>query len=215
MPDWSIEIEEGGTVAGVDEAGRGPAAGPVVAAAVVLHPDLRSAPPAELARLDDSKKLTAAARERLFAALQALAAEGRARIGVGLSEPEEIDRANILGATMIAMARAVADLGAPPETALVDGNAAPKLACRVRTVIGGDGVSLSIAAASIIAKVARDRLMTLAHHRWPVYGFDRHAGYPTQAHRTALLTYGPCPIHRRSWAPVREAMHDKALAAVT
>lgn len=195
MADWSLERAEPGIVAGVDEAGRGPAAGPVVAAAVVLDP--ARAPDG----LDDSKKLSATKRARLFEALHASAA-----IGVGVAEPEEIDRANILWATMAAMARAVANLPVAPTLALIDGNRTPDLGCPARAVVGGDAASVSIAAASIVAKVTRDRLMAEAHERWPVYGFAGHAGYPTAAHRAALLDHGPCPIHRRSFAPVRAAL---------
>ena len=206
MPHWRFERAERGVAAGVDEAGRGPAAGPVVAAAVVIEP--RAAPRG----LDDSKKLTRAARERLYEALLVCAATGRATIGVGASEPEEIDRANILQATMRAMTRAVAQLSVAPDVALIDGDRAPRLACRVRTIVSGDALCASIAAASIGAKVIRDRLMEEAHDRWPAYGFDRHAGYPTAEHRAALVAHGPCPIHRRSWATVREALAARQAA---
>lgn len=180
-------------IAGVDEAGRGPSAGPVVAAAVILF----DAP----AGLDDSKKLSKAARERLFAALQT-----RAFIGVGLAEPCEIDSANILNATLRAMTRAVAALPALPASALIDGNRTPEnLPCPARAIVGGDASEAAIAAASIIAKVTRDRLMTLADARWPGYGFAAHSGYMTAAHAAALARLGPCPLHRRSFAPVRAA----------
>ena len=195
MADWSFERAETGVIAGVDEAGRGPTAGPVIAAAVILDP--AHAPEG----LNDSKALSPAARERLYAELLDVA-----QIGVGAAEPEEIDRANILEATMRAMTRAVAALPCAPDVALIDGDRAPRLTCRARTVVKGDTLSLSIAAASIIAKVARDRLMAEAHERWPVYGFAAHAGYPTAAHREALLAHGPCPIHRRSFAPVKAAL---------
>jgi ribonuclease HII len=204
MPDWRYEKAERGLAAGVDEAGRGPAAGPVVAAAVVL--DRAAAPEG----LDDSKALTRPARERLFEALLGAAAAGRAQIGIGAAEPEEIDRANILEATMRAMARAVGQLAVAPDVALVDGDRAPSLSCRVRTIVSGDALCVSIAAASIVAKVIRDRLMDEAHGRWPAYGFDRHAGYPTADHRAALAALGPCPIHRRSWAPVKLALAARA-----
>jgi ribonuclease HII len=204
MPDWRFEKAEGGPkgllVAGVDEAGRGPAAGPVIAAAVIL--ERRGAPKG----LDDSKALSRAQRERLFEALMTAAAKGKALIAWGAAEPEEIDRANILEATMRAMGRAVALLPERPDVALIDGDRAPRLVCRTRTIVQGDALSISIAAASIVAKVIRDRLMEEAHERWPVYGFARHAGYPTEDHRAALLAHGPCPIHRRSWAPVRECL---------
>jgi ribonuclease HII len=208
MPSWRYERAEGGLAAGIDEAGRGPAAGPVVAAAVVVL-DRRGMPRG----LDDSKTIDRPERERLFEALLKAAAKGRALIGVGAAEPEEIDRANILQATMRAMARAVAQLPSPPEVALVDGDRAPELSCRVRTIVSGDSLCASIAAASIVAKVIRDRLMEEAHRRWPAYGFDRHVGYPTADHRAALQAHGPCPIHRRSWAPVREAMAAQSTMA--
>jgi len=195
MADWSLEQRERGVIAGVDEAGRGPTAGPVVAAAVVLDP--ATAPDG----LNDSKQLTKRRREQLFADLWATAI-----IGVGVAEPEEIDRANILWATMAAMSRAVAALPLTPDIVLIDGNRTPDLACAARAVVKGDAISVSIAAASIIAKVTRDRLMDEADARWPVYGFVRHAGYPTQIHRDALMAHGPCPIHRRSFAPVKAAL---------
>ncbi len=208
MPDWRFEKAEGGPegrlVAGVDEAGRGPAAGPVVAAAVIF--ERRRAP----VGLDDSKALSRAERERLFDALMTAAAQGKALVAWGAAEPEEIDRANILEATMRAMSRAVALLPQRPDIALIDGNRAPVLACRARTIVKGDALSISIAAASVVAKVIRDRLMEEAHERWPVYGFARHAGYPTDDHRAALGLHGPCPIHRRSWAPVRECLRARA-----
>jgi len=154
-----------------------------------------------LTKVEDAKKLTKRRREQLFAKLLTTAA-----IGVGVAEPEEIDRANILWATMAAMSRAVAALPLNPDIVLIDGNRTPDLACAARAVIKGDAISVSIAAASIIAKVTRDRLMAEADARWPVYGFAGHAGYPTQIHRDALKAHGPCPIHRRSFAPVKAAL---------
>ncbi len=201
MVDWTREQAGRGPCAGVDEAGRGPAAGPVVAAAVILDP--ATAPEG----LNDSKRLTARRRARLFAALME---DPATQIGVGVAEPEEIDRVNLLAATLNAMARAVAALPYPPARALVDGDVAPAAACPVETIIGGDAVSVSIAAASIIAKVTRDELMQVAHARWPAYGFDRHVGYLTAAHRTALMRFGPAPIHRRRFAPVRQALAARA-----
>jgi ribonuclease HII len=170
MPDYSLETEHGGRVAGVDEAGRGPLAGPVVAAAVVFPGGLT---PTLAALLDDSKKLTAEARLAAFAALHA---SGLAEIAVGAASVAEISRINILQATLLAMHRAVSRLATPPDIALVDGNQPPRLACRVRCVIGGDAASLSIAAASIVAKVIRDRAMLrlgLRHRAAP--GGDRIA----------------------------------------
>jgi len=199
MPDYLLELAAGGRVAGVDEAGRGPLAGPVVAAAVVFH----GAPPAALAALlDDSKKLDAPRREAAFAALRAAMAEGVLDGAVGAASAAEIGRLNILRATHLAMARAIGRLRAVPDLALVDGNQPPRLPCPVRCVVKGDSLSLSIAAASILAKVTRDRAMARLDGRWPGYGFARHAGYPTAAHRAALAKLGPTPHHRRGFAPV-------------
>ena len=181
---------------GLDEAGRGPLAGPVVAAAVVLPG------PCPIEGLDDSKKLSAARRSALFDEIQhhALA------FGVSAAEPPEIDRINILRASLAAMARAwgqVVEQAPALRSALVlvDGRERAPLPADVeqRTFIQGDGRSLHIAAASILAKVTRDRRMLAYHERWPVYGFDRHKGYPTAAHRAAILEHGPCEIHRRSF----------------
>lgn len=197
MPDLLLERGLAGPVAGIDEAGRGPLAGPVVAAAVILPP--RGLPKALVRGLDDSKKLPAARRRELFALLV-----DQAEIGIGSASVGEIDRINILQATMLAMARALARLPARPAAALVDGNRAPTLPCAVRTVIGGDGLSLSIAAASIVAKVTRDRLMTLLSQRHPGFGWERNAGYGTAEHRAALIRIGPTRHHRRSFAPVSQ-----------
>ncbi|MBC9177856.1 ribonuclease HII [Pseudoroseomonas ludipueritiae] len=204
MPDYLLEIAAGGRVAGVDEAGRGPLAGPVVAAAVLFH-----APPPEnlAALLDDSKKLDAAKREAAFAALRAAQAEGVLDGAVAAASAAEIGRLNILRATHLAMTRAVARLRLPPDLVLVDGNQPPRgLSCAVRCVVKGDGISLSIAAASILAKVVRDRAMARLDPRWPGYGFARHAGYPTAMHREALARLGPCPHHRRGFAPVDQML---------
>lgn len=199
MPDFSLEdsarAEGFAAIAGIDEAGRGPWAGPVVAAAVILD---RAALPAALAGgLDDSKKLLAARRDELFALLP-----GFARIGVGRAEVDEIDRLNILQATFLAMTRAVAALSSVPDLALVDGNRPPALSCKVRCVVGGDGRSLSIAAASVVAKVTRDRVMTELALRHPGYGWERNAGYGTAEHQAALARLGPTSAHRRSFRPV-------------
>lgn len=182
-------------LAGVDEAGRGPLAGPVVAAAVILDP----ARPIE--GLADSKTLTARRRDALAAEIR-----DHAWVGVGIAEPAEIDRLNILHATMAAMARAVARLPLQPARVLVDGNRVPEaLPCPAEALVKGDAREPAIAAASIIAKTLRDRLMADAAIRWPGYGFEKHKGYPSAAHRESLMQLGPCPIHRRSYAPVREA----------
>jgi ribonuclease HII len=195
VPDFTLERAAGGRVAGVDEVGRGPLSGPVLAAAVVFP---RGVPRALAAMLDDSKKLTAAQRDAAFAALHASSAE----IAVAAASVAEIERLNILHAAMLAMCRAVARLPAAPDLALVDGNRPPALRCPVRCVVGGDGISLSIAAASIVAKVVRDRLMQRLGRRYPGYGWDRNAGYPTAAHRAALEALGPTPHHRAGFGPV-------------
>jgi ribonuclease HII len=204
MPDDSIESQYRGRVAGVDEAGRGPLAGPVVAAAVVFAGG--RVPAALAALLDDSKKLTASQRETAFAALRTC---GAADIGVGAASVAEIARLNILHASMLAMARAVLRLRVPPDIALVDGNRAPALCCDVRCVVGGDALCLSIAAASIIAKVVRDRAMARLHVRHPQYGWAQNAGYGTVAHRAALLAVGPCVHHRRDFGSVKMFFFEK------
>ena len=198
MPDRRLEREHGGRVAGVDEAGRGPLAGPVVAAAVVLP---RRLPPGLAALIDDSKKLDAAAREAAFLALHA--APG-VEVAAGAASVAEIARLNILHAALLAMRRAVARLPAPPDLALVDGNQPPPLSCAVRCVVDGDALCLSIAAASIVAKVLRDRAMTRLAARWPGYGWERNAGYATAAHRAALRRLGPTPHHRAGFGTVRQ-----------
>jgi ribonuclease HII len=199
MPDFALEQRCPGLVCGIDEAGRGPLAGPVVAAAVIL--DRKRLPRALRHGLDDSKKLSAAAREDYARLLGA----GAARIGIGAASVAEIDRLNILRASLLAMARAVAALDVLPALALVDGNVPPPLPCAVATVVGGDGLSLSIAAASVIAKVTRDRLMRLLALRYGGYGWERNAGYATAEHRAALGRLGPTPHHRCSFAPVQAA----------
>lgn len=187
-------------VAGVDEAGRGPLAGPVVAAAVVL-PALPALPPPLLA-LRDSKALPPAERERLLAWLCGTAAEGLVTWGVGWAEPAEIDRLNILRATHAAMARALAALSPPADGALVDGLPVAGLPCPHRALVRGDATCLAIAAASVVAKVTRDRRMQALDEEYPGYGFARHKGYPTPEHLRALEELGPSPCHRRSFAPV-------------
>ncbi|MEQ8966987.1 MAG: ribonuclease HII [Azospirillaceae bacterium] len=203
MPDLSLEIAAGAPglpVAGVDEVGRGPLAGPVMAAAVVLP--AHGLPDGLAAAIADSKTLAAARRAVLAEAIGAHAA-----VALGEASVEEIDRHNILQATFLAMSRALTGLAAAPAVALIDGNRVPPgLACRAEAVIKGDGASLSIAAASIVAKVARDAEMARLAADFPGYGWERNAGYGTAEHRAALTRLGPCTHHRRSFAPVSEAL---------
>jgi ribonuclease HII len=190
-------------VAGVDEAGRGPLAGPVVAAAVILDPGRLSQ------GLADSKTLSAAQRERLFAEIKAMA-----EVAVGSADLDEIDRLNILGASLLAMERAVAGLPRPPDHVLVDGNRLPPgLRGRAETIVRGDARSLSIAAASIIAKVTRDRIMVDLAQQFPGYGWEVNAGYPTPGHLKALLDLGVSAAHRRSFRPVHNILYqDKSVS---
>ena len=198
-PDFSLEDAAGGHVAGVDEAGRGPWAGPVIAAAVMFA---AGGPPPHLrAMITDSKLLRAEHRSALQPAILACA-----DAAVGLASVAEIDSMNILQATLLAMRRAVVRLAHLPDLALVDGNRVPCLPCPVRTVVGGDRLSLSIAAASIVAKVARDRLMARLALDHPGYGWERNAGYGTAEHRAGLARLGPCVHHRRSFRPIRELL---------
>jgi ribonuclease HII len=191
----------GGPVCGVDEAGRGPWAGPVCAGAVILDPNPRKVPRG----LDDSKKLTAKARESLEIEIKKKAVAW----GVGFASVEEIASLNILHATGLAMRRAIEAMAVQPAFALVDGNYRFPLPCEVTTVVGGDGKSKSIAAASILAKVARDRLMVEMDQRYPGYGFASHKGYRAPVHAEALLNLGPCEIHRMAWGPVKLALMGK------
>jgi ribonuclease HII len=195
VPDFKLERAAGGRVAGVDEVGRGPLSGPVLAAAVVFP---NGVPRKLAAMLDDSKKLTVIQRQEAFVALRRSTAE----ISIAAASVAEIERLNILHAAMLAMRRAVARLPAAPDLALVDGNVAPLLSCRVQCVVGGDGVSLSIAAASIVAKVVRDRLMERLGRRYPGYFWHTNAGYGTAAHNEALERLGPTPHHRVGFGPV-------------
>ena len=197
FPTLGLELlliqSSGGPVCGVDEAGRGPWAGPVSAGAVILNPD-------DLPEgIDDSKALAHARREALEIEIKARAVAW----GVGFASVEEIAELNILHATGLAMCRAIEALQVQPVAALVDGNYRFKLPCDVQTVVGGDGLSLSIAAASILAKTARDRLMVQLDAEYPGYGFAGHKGYNAPVHQQALKTLGPCPAHRRGWAPIR------------
>ncbi len=200
---FELEINElqlgHGPIAGIDEAGRGPWAGPVVAAAVILDP--HNIPPG----IADSKALVAEARERIYAKII-----GSSRVGVGIASVERIDRDNILNATMWAMSEALKDLlntvGEAPRLALIDGNRAPRLSIATRTVIKGDAKCLSIAAASIIAKVTRDRMMIELADDFPGYGFERHKGYGTPEHTAAIHSLGVCSAHRQSFKPVQLAL---------
>jgi len=192
-PDFSLELAAGRTpVCGVDEAGRGPWAGPVVAAAVILDP--AAAP----AGINDSKKLVEKKRDALARDIRATSL-----VGVGVASADEIDELNIRQATFLAMRRAVAELPEVPSLALVDGRDAPDVGCPAQAVIKGDGRSLSIAAASIIAKTVRDAMMVSLDAVHPGYGFARHKGYGTKAHREALERLGVTSHHRRSFAPIR------------
>ena len=185
----------GGRVAGIDEAGRGPWAGPVVAAAVVLN---QSKMPDELRfGIKDSKVISSAKRERLFSLLRLYA-----EIGVGRAEVTEIDETNILSATFMAMKRALQALSISVDIALVDGSQAPNLPCKVETLVKGDSLSLSIAAASIVAKVHRDREMAMLAKTFPGYGWEKNAGYGTKEHREALERIGVTPHHRKTFSPV-------------
>jgi ribonuclease HII len=179
-------------LAGVDEAGRGPLAGPVVAAAVVL------APGARIAGVDDSKRLLPEERQRLFDLIQ----ERAVGVGVGIVDHLTIDRINILQATRLAMGQALGALGMEPELVLTDFVTVPGLRCPQRNLVEGDRRSASVAAASIIAKVTRDRIMEEADRQYPMYGFGRHKGYGTPEHRIALEQHGPCALHRRTFAGI-------------
>ncbi len=190
---WELEKEiyaQGCTLlCGVDEAGRGPLAGPVCAAAVILPEHL------QIPGLTDSKKLTDKKRRELFPIIQ----EQAIAYGIGLASEQEIDEINILQATFLAMRRALDQLSVRPEIALIDGNRETDFGLPVKTVVKGDSLSANIAAASILAKVTRDNLMVELAEKYPEYGFEIHKGYGTKAHYEALRTYGPCPIHRRSF----------------
>jgi ribonuclease HII len=194
MPDFTLERRIAGPVAGVDEVGRGPLAGPVYAAAVILDP--ARLPPG----LDDSKKMSETRREKAFDAIMASAIA----VGIGVASVEEIDRINILAATMLAMRRAVERLTIRPVHALVDGNKVPALPCPAEAIVKGDSKVLSIAAASIIAKVTRDRFMSDLDAACPGYGWARNKGYGTADHMEALARLGPSVHHRTSFAPIAQ-----------
>lgn len=205
MPDFEIEDGFDVPVAGIDEAGRGPWAGPVVAGAVVIND--RNIDKALLEGLDDSKKLSAKKREQLYDKLFAEEKAGRLFIGIGTASAEEIDRLNILQATFLAMKRAAEALKIKPQAAIVDGNQNPKgFACPTRTVVRGDAKSYSISAASIVAKVYRDRLMSEMAKKYPYYGFEKNAGYGTAAHINGLKEHGICPEHRKSYKPIKKIL---------
>ena len=193
MPDFTIENElhEKGyaVVCGVDEAGRGPLCGPVVAAACILPPDV------EIPGLNDSKKLSEKKREQLFPIIM----EKAIAYGIGMASPEEIDRLNILNADMLAMRRAIEALSVPADIAVVDGNVARDLPIPAVTVVKGDAKSLSISAASILAKVTRDHICMEDDKKYPEYAIAKHKGYPTKEHMEAVRTHGPSPIHRKSF----------------
>jgi ribonuclease HII len=189
--------------AGVDEVGRGPLAGPVVAAAVIL-------PERAIPGIDDSKRLSPEQRETVAEVIR----EQAVAWAIGRAEVEEIDRINIRQATFLAMRRAMAGLGVIPDYALVDGRDCPALDCPVEPIIGGDGLVPAIGAASILAKQARDAEMVSLDARYPGYGFARHKGYGTRAHLAALARLGPCPLHRRSFRPVRELLESAAESVI-
>ena len=203
MPDFAIEDSCGGVVCGIDEAGRGPWVGNVVAGAVIVID--RNLRPELLNNLDDSKKLSKTKRERLYALLREEETAGKVVIGVGEATPEEIDKYNILQATFMAMRRAAENLGKKFDIAVIDGNRSPKdFGVPVRTVVKGDAKSYSISAASIVAKVWRDKEMETLAGKYPYYGFEHNAGYGTKEHIEGLKKYGVIPEHRKSYKPIRE-----------
>ena len=214
MPDYRLErrfapLAGGGPIAGIDEAGRGPLAGPVVAAAVIV--DWKRLSRTLRRDIDDSKALDRPTREKIFVALERSAVAGIVQIGVGIASVEEIDTINILQATFVAMRRAVEALDPAPSLALVDGNIAPKLACRTKTIVDGDACCFSIAAASIVAKVTRDRMMIALAADHPGYGWHTNVGYSTPEHYDGLARLGPTPHHRRSFSPVRNCLTQLTL----
>ena len=198
-PDFSHERDCPRPVCGIDEVGRGPWAGPVVAAAVILDPD------AIPAGLDDSKRLAAPRREELAGLLHSVAV-----VGIGVASVAEIEAMNILQASFLAMRRAVARLGQRPALALVDGHLPPPgLPCPCRPIVGGDGLALSIAAASIVAKVARDRMMVALSQQFPGYGWETNMGYGTRGHQEGLARLGVSPHHRRSFQPIHDILYER------
>ena len=207
MPDWKIEDTFGEFVCGIDEAGRGPWVGPVVAGAVMflthnINPEL-------LQNIDDSKKLSAAKREKLYALLRQEEALGHLCCGIGLAEAHEIDELNILQATFLAMRRAAEQLKTCPKQAIIDGNRLPlQFICPASCYIGGDALSYSIAAASILAKVYRDNLMKELAKQYPQYKFEKNAGYGTKDHIEAIQKYGITPQHRKSYKPIKQYLEQ-------
>lgn len=209
MPDWSEEDKCSGLIAGVDEAGRGPWVGPVVAGAVVFFN--RKINPVLLNSLDDSKKLSAKKREELYKLIQTEEIAGNLSYGIGEATAAEIDEINILQATFLAMRRAMAALKCKPNMALVDGNRTPVgFVCPCKTIVKGDAKSFSVAAASVMAKVYRDRLMAELAQKYPWYGFEKNAGYGTKAHIDGLKQYGITPEHRKSYRPIAEIIAAKS-----
>lgn len=207
MPTWEIEDKVGGYVCGVDEAGRGPWVGPVVAGAVMFLS--RQINPEILAQIDDSKKLTAKKREKLYDLLLDEAQKGHLTYGIGEASASEIDSLNILQATFLAMKRACAKLHPQPRHALIDGNRLPAdFLCATSCYIGGDARSYSIAAASVLAKVYRDNLMKDLAQKYPGYGFEKNAGYGTKDHLEGLKKYGITPEHRKSYKPIKELLEQ-------
>lgn len=205
MPDWNEEAKYQGLIAGIDEAGRGPWVGPVVAAAVTFH--THNINPILLKSLNDSKKLSAKKREELYELLKQEAQNGKLNYGIGEASAQEIDDMNILQATFLAMRRAVEELPQIPDMAIIDGNRQPKkFPCPSVTLIKGDAISYSVAAASIIAKVYRDRLMIELARQYPGYGFEKNAGYGTKSHIEGLQKFGITPEHRKSYRPIAEML---------
>ena len=208
MPDWNEESKYQGLIAGVDEAGRGPWAGPVVAATVVFY--TRNINPTLINSLNDSKKLSAKKREELYELLKQEAQNGKLNYGIGEASAQEIDDMNILQATFLAMRRAVEKLPKLPDMAIIDGNRQPKnFPCPSVTLIKGDATSYSVAAASIMAKVYRDRLMTELARKYPFYGFEKNAGYGTKAHIEGLKKHGITPEHRKTYRPIAEIIQSQ------
>jgi len=207
MPDFELEKIYDGMIVGIDEAGRGPWAGPVAAGAVIFK--TRDLPQDLLEGLNDSKKLSPQKREKMYQRLREEETNGKVAIGIGLASCREIDEMNILQATFLAMSRAVKQLEISPNFALVDGNRMPhNMPCPAQTVVKGDAKSYSIAAASIVAKVYRDRLMCRLAQTYPQYGFEKNAGYGTAQHIEALKKYGVTPEHRMSYKPIKEVLAD-------